>query len=68
MSAEFELNLQKKSTTMGEIEDGRTAAGEARSRKQQEIQSLKEREWREEKEGRQRKSEIRSILVPEGRT
>lgn len=53
---------------MGEIEDGRTAAGEARSREQQEIQSLKEREWREEKEGRQRKSEIRSILVPEGRT
>lgn len=53
MSAEFELNLQKKSTTMGEIEDGRTAAGEARSREQQEIQSLKERERVERREGRE---------------
>lgn len=38
---------------MGEIEDGRTAAGEARSRKQQEIQSLKERERVERREGRE---------------
>jgi hypothetical protein len=53
---------------MGEIEDGRTAAGEARSNKRYRVRKRERESGEREREGRQRKSEICSILVPEGRT